>query len=91
MTATPAVERAMESEVIDLQKDDHIIFYTDGLEEAHNPEEEMFGRERIIEIARREYGKELSFFLGSLSHELDVHMGKSPQEDDVTVISLRLT
>lgn len=75
-----------EEEVV-LSSEDRILFYTDGLVEAHNEEREMFGsprlKQRIQEHAFNEclieiLKKDLQDFIGS----------KWEQEDDVTLILL---
>ena len=39
-----------EEKVHRLKKGDQIIFYTDGITEAHNPADEMFGTKRLDEV-----------------------------------------
>jgi serine phosphatase RsbU (regulator of sigma subunit) len=91
MAGGKAFHNAIEVEEVPLQSGDHIIFYTDGLEEARNKYEEMFGRERIIEVIRAEKDRAMNYVLGSLSHELDRFVAGVPMEDDVTVIGLRIS
>jgi serine phosphatase RsbU (regulator of sigma subunit) len=64
-----------------------VLFYNDGLVEAHNPEGEMFGFPRLRALVA-EYGEERS--LGdSLLEELYSYVGESwEQENDITLLTL---
>jgi anti-sigma regulatory factor (Ser/Thr protein kinase) len=66
---------------------DSLIFYSDGLVEAHNPLEEMFGTGRLkAKLAAPECGERL---IECLVDELNQFTGPGwEQEDDVTFVSL---
>ena len=76
-----------EKETI-LAPEDGVIFYSDGLVEAHDPKGEMFGFPRLRELVA-EHGDERS--LGdSLIEELYSFTGEGwKQEDDITLLTLR--
>jgi serine phosphatase RsbU (regulator of sigma subunit) len=65
-----------------------VLFYSDGLVEAHNPRGEMFGFPRLRELVA-EHGEERS--LGNfLLEELYSFVGEGwEQEDDITLLTLR--
>ena len=65
-----------------------VLFYSDGLVEAHNPRGEMFGFPRLRELVA-EHGEVRS--LGNfLLEELYTFVGESwEQEDDITLLTLR--
>jgi serine phosphatase RsbU (regulator of sigma subunit) len=68
---------------------DSVLFYSDGLVEAHNSEREMFGFPRLRTlVAEHPTGKKsLTAFL---LEELERFTGESwEQEDDITLITLR--
>jgi serine phosphatase RsbU (regulator of sigma subunit) len=65
-----------------------ILFYTDGLVEAHNPQGEMFGTPRLRDLLseRPESGRGLS---ASLMGELGRFTREGwEQEDDITLLTL---
>lgn len=66
---------------------DSLIFYSDGLVEAHNPQEEMFGSGRLkANLAAPDCGEKL---IECLVNELNNFTGPGwEQEDDVTFVSL---
>ena len=73
---------------VSLRKGDCVLFYTDGLVEAHGPKGEMFGFPRL-RVLVAEYAEERS--LGDfLLDELYSFVGDSwDQEDDITLLTLR--
>jgi serine phosphatase RsbU (regulator of sigma subunit) len=65
-----------------------VLFYTDGLVEAHNSQGEMFGTPRLRSLLseRPEAGRGIS---ATLMEELERFTGKGwEQEDDITLITL---
>jgi serine phosphatase RsbU (regulator of sigma subunit) len=76
-----------EKEII-LQRGDTVLFYSDGLVEAHDPHREMFGFPRLQGLvgAHRSDGPSLVNFLLS---ELRRFTGQEwEQEDDITLVTL---
>jgi serine phosphatase RsbU (regulator of sigma subunit) len=80
--------RVDEAKEVVLESGEGVLFYSDGLVEAHDPEGEMFGFPRLRELVA-EHGKEQS--LGDLLlEELYSFVGESwEQEDDITLLTLR--
>ena len=77
-----------EEKEIELNYGQGVLFYSDGLVEAHDPEGEMFGFPRLRALVA-EHGQERS--LGDfLLQELYSFTGKDwEQEDDITLLTLR--
>ena len=75
-----------EKEII-LGEGDRVLFYSDGLVEAHNPEGAMFGFPRLQSlVAEHAQGEPLVDFL---MEELYSFTGKRwEQEDDITLVTL---
>jgi len=73
---------------ISLEEGSCVLFYSDGLVEAHDPKGEMFGFPRLRELVA-EHGEER--VLGdSLLEELYSFVGGGwEQEDDITLLTLR--
>ena len=77
-----------EEKEIYLEKGESILFYSDGLVEAHDPRREMFGFPRLQGLvgAHRSGGSSLVAFLLS---ELTRFTGEGwEQEDDITLVTL---
>ncbi len=79
-----------EDEII-LSPGDNLLFYSDGLVEAHNPGREMFGEARLKTLLQAEHTNG-SATISSLLHELKSFTGEGwEQEDDVTLVALQNT
>jgi serine phosphatase RsbU (regulator of sigma subunit) len=77
-----------EEEVASLREGESVLFYSDGLVEAHDPEGEMFGfpRLRALISEHAEEGPLGDFLL----EELYSFVGEGwEQEDDITLLTLR--
>jgi serine phosphatase RsbU (regulator of sigma subunit) len=77
-----------EEQQIELDAGEGVLFYTDGLVEAHDPKGEMFGFPRLRTLIA-EHGEERA--LGEfLLEELYSFVGVGwEQEDDITLLTLR--
>jgi serine phosphatase RsbU (regulator of sigma subunit) len=77
-----------EEKEIELDYGHGVLFYTDGLVEAHDPKGEMFGFPRLRELIA-EHGEESS--LGDfLLEQLYSFVGEGwEQEDDITHLTLK--
>ena len=73
---------------VSLREGESVLFYSDGLVEAHDPNGEMFGFPRLRALVA-EHAEERS--LGEyLLEELYSFVGQSwEQEDDITLLTLR--
>jgi serine phosphatase RsbU (regulator of sigma subunit) len=76
-----------EKEIV-LEPDESVLFYSDGLVEAHDPQREMFGFPRLQGLVgtHRLSGSAL---IGFLLSELTRFTGEDwEQEDDITLVTL---
>jgi serine phosphatase RsbU (regulator of sigma subunit) len=73
---------------ISLREGNCVLFYSDGLVEAHDPKGEMFGFPRLKALVAKHGEKEA---LGdSLLEELYSFVGEGwEQEDDITLLTLK--
>jgi serine phosphatase RsbU (regulator of sigma subunit) len=77
-----------EEKVITLERGESVLFYSDGLVEAHDPHHEMFGFPRLQGLVGTHHpdGPSLIDFLLS---ELTNFTGEGwEQEDDITLVTL---
>ena len=63
-----------------------VLFYTDGLDEAHNDKNELFGKDRIVEILGT--SRDAQDALDSLLAGLARFAAGEAQSDDLTLITL---
>lgn len=77
-----------EENEVTLQPGDTVLFYSDGLVEAHNPAREMFSFRRLRERVGRHPGG--AALIPWLLNELQEFVGAGwEQEDDVTLVTLQ--
>lgn len=81
-------EMVYEEKEVTLGAGDSVLFYSDGLVEAHNPQREMFGFPRLARLlAEKDHGTPVIDYLLA---ELAAFTGEGwEQEDDVTLVTLR--
>ena len=63
-----------------------MIFYTDGVVEAMNKKEEMYGFERFLEVIKKNRGQKVDAFLEKLIEDINSFVGKAEQHDDLTIV-----
>ncbi len=63
-----------------------VLFYTDGLDEAHNAKKELFGKERIVKTLAENGGNALAT-LDALLADVARFAEGEPQSDDLTLIT----
>ena len=67
-----------------------LIVGTDGLRETMNSQGEMFGRERLRDLVRRHAGESAEGIQHAVIESLHRFRGEVPQEDDLTLVVIRL-
>ena len=89
-----AIRSDSEYETMDIQLNagDRIIFCSDGIIEAENAGEEMFGFERTAETIRQGCREDLSAeaLIDHLIGAVKAFAGETPQGDDMTVVVLKV-
>jgi sigma-B regulation protein RsbU (phosphoserine phosphatase) len=72
-----------------LEPGDSIVMYTDGITEAANPEQEEFGRERLVGVCRRNHTQSPADLAGSIAATVDDFVEGVPYHDDRTLVIVR--
>ncbi len=75
---------------LDLKPDDAVLFYTDGVTEAHNPDRELFGLDRLSALLVKEAAgeQEAEELLRRMVRGVLEHQG-ADLRDDATMLLLR--
>jgi phosphoserine phosphatase RsbU/P len=68
-----------------------LLLYTDGIHEARNAADAMYGRERIMEVMRENADGPASAVINALVANLREFKGSLPLEDDVTLVVIKGT
>jgi PAS domain S-box-containing protein len=77
-----------EEKKITLNRGESVLFYSDGLVEAHDPHHEMFGFPRLQRLVGTHRSGESSLIDFLLSELINFTGGDWEQEDDITLVTL---
>jgi serine phosphatase RsbU (regulator of sigma subunit) len=72
-----------------LEPDDLLVFYTDGVTEAFAASGEMFGEARLCEVILNHKTESASDVLQAIEQSILDHIQGAPVSDDVTLVALR--
>lgn len=76
---------------VDVEPGDLLFFYTDGLVEAENGSEEMFGAERLQQLLAEAQSRDLASILTLVEQRVRAFRGEVEPLDDATMMALRVT
>ena len=66
------------------------IVYTDGLNEAENPQQEQFGDDRLLEVLRRTNFENAQQVIESLKQEVEAYRNGAEPNDDFTMMCVKV-
>jgi serine phosphatase RsbU (regulator of sigma subunit) len=77
---------AWERKVVQLNPGDAMVLYTDGITEAHNAQQSLFGSERALDVVQANLGRSAQDVTDALLAEVRAFVGDAPQFDDITLM-----
>ena len=69
-----------------LSPGDRIFLYTDGVPEATNTENKLYGEDRLLAFMNQNKSMEATELLPTLKANIDEFVGEAPQFDDITML-----
>ena len=72
---------------ITLRPGDRLFLYTDGVPEATNTENELYGEDRLLNFVNENSVMDATELLPALKKSIDQFVGEAPQFDDITMLS----
>ena len=85
----PGKTRAQTEEYeLQLEKGDKLFLYTDGVPEASNAQEELFGIKRMIDALNACANRNPEEILAGVKSAVDAFVGEAEQFDDLTMLCL---
>ena len=69
-----------------LSPGDRLFLYTDGVPEATNTENKLYGEDRLLTFMNQNATVEATAFLPALKANIDEFVGEAPQFDDITML-----
>ena len=73
---------------ITLEKGDSLFVYTDGVPEATNAENELFGTDRMLEALNQNPDAASEEVIRQVQKAMEVFVKQAPQFDDITMLSM---
>ena len=73
---------------IKLEKGDRLFVYTDGVTEATNAENELYGEERLLQIMKTTDNKTPREVLELVRNDINAFVKDAPQFDDITMLEM---
>ena len=70
---------------------DEIFIYTDGVTEATDAHNELFGDPRLLESLNAHKGLDSMTLCKTVRADIDAFVGEAPQFDDITMLSLKIS
>jgi sigma-B regulation protein RsbU (phosphoserine phosphatase) len=87
---TDILPSTYEEGVIDLEPGDRLYLYSDGIPEAHSPEREEYGEERLAQELTRLFDHDLAESIPEIVRIVGGWRDASVFEDDVTILAVEL-
>ncbi len=87
----PDLSNITEEKTLTLEPEDKVILYTDGVTEAHNEKNMMFGKDSLISIVESYGNEKPEDLLEIIFEKVQNFMGKQEQYDDITAIVMERT
>ena len=72
-----------------LQSGDGIFVYTDGVTEAVNEQDKLFGNDRLVDALNKDPDALPEDIINNVKSAVDSYAGDTPQFDDITMLCLR--
>jgi phosphoserine phosphatase RsbU/P len=83
-------DAAYTAETAALKTGDIIVLYTDGITEAENAVQDMFGEERLNEVIRASRTLPANDIIAAILESVRTFCGVYPQSDDITLMVIRV-
>jgi len=81
-------EARFSAKQVRMRKDDLLVAFTDGIPDAMNPEEALFGKERLAGLVRAG-GASAESLIGRIRTQVEQFAGEAPQFDDITLLAIK--
>lgn len=78
-----------KTQELQLQKGDVVFLYTDGVTEATNSENQLYGESRLKNLLESFNGQSMKELCTAVKADVDLFVGEAPQFDDITMVALK--
>lgn len=74
---------------LQLNPGDVIYLYTDGVTEATDFQNQLYGEERLLELMNQNLDSDTQKICEEVKRDVDIFVGEAPQFDDITMLCLK--
>jgi sigma-B regulation protein RsbU (phosphoserine phosphatase) len=74
---------------VNIEKDDQLLVFTDGITEAMDLSDELYGEQRVIDLFASVSEKDSDVLVNAMLDAVENFAGEAEQADDITVLALR--
>ncbi len=85
----PMPDIAYKAERLTLQPGDTLFLYTDGVTEAQNMNQELYGEERLLKALQQVPKEDVTEIIHYIRSEVTRHTDGAPQSDDITMVAIK--
>lgn len=78
-----------KSHEIEFNPGDTIFLYTDGVTEATDAHNELYGEDRLLNILNSREFNDMNDLCDTVKADVDLFVGEAPQFDDITMLALK--
>jgi hypothetical protein len=82
--------QSIKEDHMQMEKDDLIVFYTDGFTEAMNKNLEEYGENRLQDIILRSKDKPVQQIIADIVDDVNLFVKGYPQHDDMTMVIVKV-
>ena len=75
-----------QSNIIKVEQGDRLFLYTDGITEAHNIKDELYGEARLLKLFNENIDKSDDEIIDIILKDVKAFTGEAPQFDDITMM-----
>ena len=82
-------DNPVTAETLELAPGETLVLFTDGVSEAFDPDQQLFGEERLLEHLAKQPGRNAKETTLSVLEAVRRHAAGAKQSDDITVMAVR--
>lgn len=90
MVSNKMFTKKLDRQTIQMEPGDLLLLYSDGLTETENTAQDLYGEDRLRELAEQSPATDAASFLNEVLESVAAFQGAADQHDDLTLVVLKL-
>ena len=79
-----------KEETLQLSQGDELVFYTDGVTEATDSNDQLYGNDRLLDCVETLSDMQVTDHLQIIKDDIDKFVGDAEQFDDITIMAMKI-